>query len=145
MPSVTVSIEIPRSPAEVFDVAADPEIQLKWDQGTLLKVEKLTQEPLGKGSRYRGKFKGMGTVEYEFAEFDRPRRFSHAARIMMGEIRHVFTFEPVVGGTKLIQEGKLKPNLPGMLFGFYVKRMLKKRFRIIGAELTSYLARQPKG
>ena len=34
-------------------------------------VEKLTDGPLGKGSRYRGKFKGFGTIEYEFAEFDR--------------------------------------------------------------------------
>ena len=57
-------------PAEVFDTAADPLTQLKWDPGTLKSVEKLTPEPLGRGSRYRGKFKCMGTVETSRYLFD---------------------------------------------------------------------------
>jgi hypothetical protein len=74
--------------------AADPSIQLKWDAGTLRRVEKLTEGPLARGSRFRGQFKGFGTVEYEFVEYEPPRRFAHQAEIKMGRMWHVFTLEP---------------------------------------------------
>ena len=77
---------IKRSPTEVFDTAADPLTQLKWDPSMLQSVEKLTPEPLGRGSRYRGIFKGMGTVEYVFEEFEPGKRFSHHTIMPMAEM-----------------------------------------------------------
>jgi uncharacterized protein YndB with AHSA1/START domain len=81
---------INRDPSEVFDVAADPERQLEWDAGTLKDVEKLTAEPLGAGARYRGTFKGFGTVEYEYDVFEPPQRFSHTAELPIGGVHHAF-------------------------------------------------------
>jgi uncharacterized protein YndB with AHSA1/START domain len=80
-----VSNDIIAAPPEaVFDAAADPQTQLSWDAGNLLAVEKLTPGALARGARYRGRFKGMGTVEYEFAEFDRPHRFAHRTQVPFG-------------------------------------------------------------
>jgi len=45
---VAESVTIQR-PVELFDLAAVPETQLKWDAAALQRVEKLTQEPLGVG------------------------------------------------------------------------------------------------
>ena len=52
MIEVSESVVIAREPADVFDIAADPERQLEWDAQTL-SVEKLTPGPLGRGARYR--------------------------------------------------------------------------------------------
>src|SRR5438552_3331085 len=115
MLKVVESAVIERPVAEVFETVSDPETQLKWDPDTLKCVEKLSPGPLGQGSRYRGDFKGMGTVEYDFAEFESGRKFVHHSRMRMGEMRHIFTFEPVPGGTKMTQEGVLEPNLLGRI------------------------------
>jgi uncharacterized protein YndB with AHSA1/START domain len=137
---VTETAVIPRPPAAVFAAAADPLTQLKWDPDTLKRVEALGEGPLAKGSRYRGEFKGFGTVEYEFTEFDPPRRFEHLARVKAGTMRHTLTFEEVPEGTRLTQVGRLEPNLLGRLMGPMLKRGFRQRFQTIAKELTDYLA-----
>lgn len=136
---VTTTDIIPAPPEAAFDTAADPNTQLRWDAANLLKVEQLTSGPLAKGSRYRGHFKGMGTVEYEFAEFDRPRRFTHRTRVPFGTMSHQLTFEAAAGGTRLTQEGWLEPNLIGRLMGPVIGRMLRRRLPTVAAELRDYL------
>lgn len=130
---------IPATPERVFEAAADPMTQLRWDAANLLEVEPLTSAPLAKGSRYRGRFKGMGTVEYEFAEFDRPRRFTHRTKVPFGTMSHELTFEPAAEGTRLTQEGWLEPNLIGRLMAPVVGRMLRRRLPSVAAELRDYL------
>ncbi len=140
MITISESAVIRRPVEEVFDAAADPQTQLEWDPGTLRSVEKLTPGPLGQGSRYRGDFKGSGVVEYEYVEFDRPRRFAHRADVKIGRIRHVFTFEPVPEGTRLTQEAHLRRNFLGRLMGPLATRFVRKRFRQIADELDRYLS-----
>lgn len=140
MPTITESAIIARPPEEVFDAASDPEKQLKWDPDFTKSVEKLTAGPLARGSRYRGKFKQFGTVEYEFAEFERPKRFSHLTMMPMGEMSHILTFEQVPEGTRLTQEGRLKPKLLGRIMWPMMSRMLRKRFRTIVSEVDQYLS-----
>lgn len=67
---------IPQPPDVVFPVISDPQTQLAWDAATLRSVTKLDGGELARGSRYRGKFKGFGTVEYEFAEYQPNTRFA---------------------------------------------------------------------
>jgi uncharacterized protein YndB with AHSA1/START domain len=136
---VTDVVRHPRD--RVFAAAADPEQQLQWDRDTLKSVEKLSSAPLGRGSRYRGTFKGFGTVDYEFAEFDEPNRFAHLARVRVGRMRHSFNFDDVPEGTRVTQVGELQPNLLGRLMGPMFKKMLAKRFRVIAAELDAYLSK----
>lgn len=87
MIEVSDTVVIAREPADVFDVAADPERQLEWDAQTL-SVVKLTPGALGRGARYRVTVKRLGVIEYEFPEFDRPVRFAHQALVKMGEMYH---------------------------------------------------------
>jgi uncharacterized protein YndB with AHSA1/START domain len=140
MPTITESLIIARPPEEVFDAASDPEKQLMWDPEFTQSVEKLTPGPLSRGSRYRGKFKQFGTMEYEFADFERPKRFSHLTMMPMGEMSHTFTFEQVPEGTRLTQEGRLKPRLLGRIMWPMMSRMLRKRFRTIVSEVDEYLS-----
>ena len=134
--------EIVHHPREAaFAAAADPQRQLEWDPDTFKSFEKLTDGPLAQGARYRGTFKGFGTVEYEFAEYDPPSRFAHVARVKPGQMRHTLIFEPAPDGTRLTQVGELTPNLLGRLIAPMFKRMLAKRFRLIASELDAYLAK----
>jgi hypothetical protein len=141
MRTVTETAIIRGSQEEVFRTAADPEVQLRWDPGTLKSVEKLTPGPLAQGSRYRGRFKGYGTVEFEFADYDPPHRFAHRARMPLGTMNHVFTFQPVPDGTRLTQEGRLEPRGIGRVFGPLMMGALRRRFRTIARELGDYLGR----
>jgi hypothetical protein len=143
--SVTETAVIAGRPEDVFAVAAEPQEQLRWDPGTLKSVEKITPGPLTKGSRYRGVFKGFGTVEYEFVEYDPPRRFAHLARVKVGRMRHVFAFEPAGEGTRMTQEAHLEPSVLGRLLGPMVRSMLRKRFRLIAREIGQYLAKRGAG
>jgi uncharacterized protein YndB with AHSA1/START domain len=145
MRMVSHSATIARPPKTVFAAAADPFTQLKWDPGTLKSVDKLDPGPLGPGARYRGKFTGFGVVDYQFAEYEPSRRFTHLATVKMGTMRHTFTFEPVTGGTKMTQEGVLEPNLLGRLTSPLVARGLRRRFQTIATELASYLEHADKG
>jgi uncharacterized protein YndB with AHSA1/START domain len=124
---------------QVFAAASEPDQQLRWDRDTLRSVEPLGAGPLAAGARYRGRFKGFGTIDYEFAEFDPPHRFAHVAAMPMGRMTHRFTFRPVPGGTELTQTGTLDPNLLGRLLAPVVRAMLGKRFRLIAGELSDYV------
>ena len=138
---IVESAIIARPVPEVFAIAADPDKQLAWDTGGLRRVEKLTPGPLGRGARYRGDFKGFGTVEFEFVEYEPDLRFAHLARMPMGEMRHQFTFESVPEGTRLTQEGILTPNLAGrVMWPLMMRRMLGKRFRDIATRIQQHLA-----
>ena len=138
MIEVSETVVIAREPADVFDIAADPERQLEWDAQTL-SIEKLTPGPLGPGARCRGKFKGLGVVEYEFPEFDRPVRFSHRALVKVGEMYHAFEFEPVPEGTRLTQSIRVEPRGIGRLLRPAMVPMLRKLVRTINAELKEHL------
>jgi hypothetical protein len=138
MIEVTESAIVHSPPERVFALAADPQEQLKWDPETLKSVEKLTSGPLEKGARYRGDFKGFGTVEYDFVEYDPPRGFAHRASMKMGQMKHIFRFEAVREGTRLTQVGQLEPNLLGRVMSPMLKSGLRKRFRRIATELDEY-------
>jgi uncharacterized protein YndB with AHSA1/START domain len=137
--SVEHSIAIPRPPAQVFRAASDPFEQLNWDHAGLKRVEALTEGGLRPGARYRGTFKGMGSIEYEFVEYEPDVRFAHLARTPVGMIRHTFTFGPTPEGTRMTQVGELVPRGVGALVAPLVRRMLVRRFGVIARELRRYV------
>jgi hypothetical protein len=128
-------------PAAVFAIAADPYKQLEWDPGTLKRVEPVTLGTLGRGARYRGDFKGFGTVEYEFAEYEPDRRFAHHTRMKFGEMHHRFEFEAVPAGTRLTQSMQVEPSGMGKLMAPFMKGMFSKRLREIATEIGQYLGK----
>jgi uncharacterized protein YndB with AHSA1/START domain len=137
---VTEVAVVPAPVDAVFAAAADPHRQLEWDAKTLRRVEQLTPGALAAGARFRGSFKGFGTVEYEFAEYEPPRRFAHLARIRAGRMTHQFTFEPVDGVTRLTQVGALEPNALGRVMAPVMRSLFARRFRLIASELDEFMS-----
>ena len=139
MVRVSESVIIARAPQEIFDIAADPHEQLKWDPETLKQVKKLTPGPLAQGARYRGEFKGFGIVEYDFVTYEPGMRFAHHAMMNMGDMQHIFEFEAVPEGTRLIQTLLVEPKGIGKLLAPIMPMMLRRRLRTINAEIRGYV------
>jgi hypothetical protein len=132
-------VVIPRAPIEIFETAADPYAQLKWDPGTLKQVEKLTPGPLAPGTRYRGEFKGFGVVEYQFTAYDPGKRFAHHAVMNIGDMQHIFEFATAPEGTLLTQTLLVEPAGIGKLLAPIMPLMLRRRLRAINLVLKQYV------
>jgi hypothetical protein len=139
MLQVSESVIIARAPQEIFDIAADPHAQLKWDPATLQHVEQLTPGSLAQGARYRGRFKGFGVVEYEFVEYESGKRFAHHALMTIGDMQHRFEFEAVPEGTRLTQTLLVEPKGIGKLLALIMPMMLRRRLRTINTEIRGYV------
>jgi uncharacterized protein YndB with AHSA1/START domain len=65
---------VARSPHEVFDFLVDFRNEPQWEPNCR-KAEKTSDGPIGKGTTFSASMKGMGRVESEIVEFERPARF----------------------------------------------------------------------
>lgn len=70
------AVNIERLPEEVFDYLVDLRNELKWNPG-VESMEKITDGPIGVGTRYRAKWKQSPTLVVECTKFDRPRGWSY--------------------------------------------------------------------
>lgn len=143
MLEVSQTVVISSSPAEVFAALADPQIQIRYDSATYRSSEQLTSGPIGKGTRFRGKFKGMGSVEYEYDEYKEDSLIQHYVRMPFGAARHRFEFEPVDGDTRLTQWMRIEPNALGrILWPVAIKRMMVKRLTELNGRVKRYVETQ---
>ena len=145
MISVTESIVVPHPPNEVFEVVADPYQQLRWDTSALQSVEPLTPGPLGQGSRFLVRYKGLGSAEYEFAEFEPGRRFAHWGSNLMGKIYHTFELEAVPEGTRLTQTSTIRLTGMGRMLAPFLRKSMRKRLQTMNKEISEYLRTRPPG
>jgi hypothetical protein len=96
------------TPEEAFDFLSDHRSELEWNPACQ-EMAKLTDGPVGVGTRYRAKWKAGPRVELETVTFDRPREWSvHNG----GPIELLFTctLDPVPDGTRLTAEFEPTPH-----------------------------------
>jgi uncharacterized protein YndB with AHSA1/START domain len=140
MADVETSVTINRPIEEVFDHWADGRLYNSWQPAATKKdVRLLTPEPLGKGSRFRGTFKGAGQLEYEVIGYERPNRLAMRTVVPMGTLHHTLTFESVAGGTLVRQTGDgalrgIFKLLSPIIFGSF-----RRTFRANDLALKEYL------
>ena len=143
MPTVSDSVVIARNPAAVFAAIEDPTVQMTFDD-MIRSVERLTDGPIGKGTRFRGDFKGMGTVEYEYADFEAGRRIVHGVRMPFGGMRHAFALSPEGGGTRLVQTIDADLNLLGkLLWPLMMQRMFRQRVASLNGRIKTFVESRP--
>lgn len=102
------SVLLRSSPEVAFDYLSDHRAELEWNPKCEA-MEKLTEGPVGLGTRYRAKWKSGPQVELETVAFDRPHSWTmHNG----GPIEVTFTcrLEPVPGGTRLHATFKPTPH-----------------------------------
>lgn len=73
--SVTNSVIIDRPPEVVFDYGIDMRHELEWNPDVVT-MKKVTDGPVGLGTRYAAEWKQSGAVEVTVTAADRPRSFT---------------------------------------------------------------------
>jgi uncharacterized protein YndB with AHSA1/START domain len=138
-------VVIQRPPAEVFAKYADGQGYPTWMPG-VRDVAMLTPAPVGLHSRFQGTFPGAGRVQWDTLEFDPPRRMVHLGHAPIGDMRHILTFEPTDGGTRVGQrgEGELKGVFRWLapVTGPIVRRMMAKNWQRTALALKQHIEDQ---
>ena len=96
-----VTIEAPVE--EVFDLVADERNEPRYNP-RIVRAEKVTEGPVGRGSRFVAEPRSTGSkgeMTLEVLEYDRPHRLHNVVRSSYMHVEGTVTFEPVDGGTRL--------------------------------------------
>lgn len=103
MPRFTVSKSFPAPPAEVFALFTDLDRLPSRVQG-ITKIERLTDGPVGLGTRYKESrivFKKEATETFEVTAFEPNARFEMVAHSCGAEYRADHRFAPDGAGTRV--------------------------------------------
>ena len=131
------SVQINRSPEDVFDYLVDLRHELEWNPDAQ-SMEKLSDGPIGVGTRYLAKWKQSSLIEVECIRFNRPRGWAYSNG---GPVSVVFdvTLTPQESGTLLASRFEAQPNgLMKLFFPVFLqvlKRGEKQNMRCIKAAL----------
>ncbi len=88
---------------EVFDLVADERNEPRYNP-RIVRAEKVSEGPIGAGTRFVAEPKSMGTngeMAVEIVEYDRPHRLRNVVRSSYMKVDGTLTFDEVEGGTRL--------------------------------------------
>ncbi len=88
---------------EVFDLVADERNEPRYNP-RIVRAEKVSEGPIGAGTRFVAEPKSMGAngeMALEIVEYDRPHRLRNVVRSSYMKVDGTLTFDEVEGGTRL--------------------------------------------
>ena len=117
------SVQIERSPEEVFDYLVDLRNELEWNPD-VQSMAKITDDPIGVGTKFLAKWKQSKLIEVECIRFERPYRWAYSNG---GPLTVVFdiALTPQGNATLLVSRFDVRPRGLMQLFFPIVLRQLK--------------------
>jgi hypothetical protein len=109
---IDVGVEIKRSPEAVFDYCSDHTHEPEWNP-IMRRIEKLTDGPIGVGTRYAIEFVKSPPMVMECTQFERPTGWSLGGESRALRARGEWHVEPTSEGAHLTMRTELE--LRGML------------------------------
>jgi uncharacterized protein YndB with AHSA1/START domain len=103
------TVEISRTPGEVFDYLADQGNEVLWNPDCV-SMQKLTEGPVRIGTRFRAKWKQGPVIESTCTLFERPRMWRYENGGPIGVVLTVTLEETPSGGTRMTSRGVWTPN-----------------------------------
>ena len=103
MAHITGEVTIAAPVSEVFDMVADERNEPRYNP-RIVRAEKVTEGPVGRGARFVAEPKSMGAkgeMTLEVLEYERPHRLHNVVRSSYMQVDGTLTFEEVDGGTRL--------------------------------------------
>lgn len=107
---IQTQLDLPRPIGEAFDYVADFRNENEWNV-IAHDVRMLTEPPIGKGSRFRGKYYRLATMEIEIEEYDRPRHL--LIRVTSNWLDFAGTFDFATRGDATHLISAIDPKLKG--------------------------------
>jgi carbon monoxide dehydrogenase subunit G len=134
MTRVRLELEIARPPEDVFDAWADLRQDMRWHPQAV-RVEQTSPGPLGRGSTFAAEYKGMGPMELEVTEYERPRAVARHGRAKSFDFASRVLLAPTDPGTRLAFEGEVAFRGPFRLLAPLMGPMMRKQ---ANATLTAF-------
>lgn len=119
------SMTLDQPPEQVFDFLADFENEPAWNP-ECLEVVKTSSGPIGAGSTYRGRMRGVGWVAMELSAYERPRRFATVERSRAATGNFEFLLVPQGDGTSVEIRMRLQPRGPMRILQPLLRRMASR-------------------
>jgi polyketide cyclase/dehydrase/lipid transport protein len=141
MARIDGEIVIGRPVGAVFDYVADQRNEPRYNP-RMVRAEKITPGPVGKGTRFRSAVASMGrTAEMliEFTGYDRPARLASATTMRQADISYTLTFEPVASGTRMRWSGQVRPKGAFKLLGPLITWLGRHQEQRIWASLKRHM------
>ena len=141
MATITGEIHIERPVDVVFDFVADERNEPKYNP-RISRAEKLTDGPIGPGSRFLATVTSGGRpidMQIEFTAYERPTRLVSHASMASAEARGMLTFEPEPAGTRMCWTWEVEPKGPVRLLAPLVARVGAHQEQAIWTGLKRYL------
>ena len=145
MARIEGEIVIARPVDVVFDYVADQSNEPQYSP-RMVRAEKITAGPVGKGTRFRLAVASMGrTVEMLIActGYDRPTLFATTTTMAQADISYTLRFEPVAAGTRMRWAGQVRPKGGFRLLGPLITWIGRRQERRIWASLKAHLETAP--
>jgi hypothetical protein len=145
MARIEGEIVIGRPMAVVFDYAADQSNEPQYNP-RMVRAEKITAGPVGKGTQFRSAVASMGRraqMLIECTGYDRPALFATTTTKAQADISYTLRFEPVAAGTRTRWSGQVRPRGAFRLLGPLITWMGIRQERRTWASLKRHLAAVP--
>jgi hypothetical protein len=123
---------------EVFDAVIRVHEFPKWSPANR-SARKLSEGPIGEGTRFELEIKGFGKTLQELQEFERNRQVRLVPHIRMLQGGHRFIFAPEGDATRIDHELEMRPRGVFKLFIPMVRLMGRKNLEQTAAALQRYL------
>jgi Polyketide cyclase / dehydrase and lipid transport len=131
----------------VFDYVADQSNEPQYNP-RMVRAEKITPGPVGKGTRFRSAVVSMGrTAEMliECTGYERPRLLESATEMQQADISYTLRFEPAAAGTRMRWSGQVRPKGIFRLLGPVITWLGIRQEQRIWAALKRHLEAAPAG
>ena len=145
MARIDGEIVIDRPVDVVFDYVADQTNEPQYNP-QMVRAEKITAGPVGKGTRFRSAVASMGrTAEMliECTGYDRPRLLESTTTMRQADIRYTLRFEPAAAGTRMRWSGQVRPKGAFRLLGPVITWMGIRQEQRIWTSLKEHLEAAP--
>lgn len=133
-----VEVTINRPVDDVFRFIADPRSELVWNRDAR-KIEKLSSGDTGRGSRFRGTYRGAGTLDIEIVEHEAARRTTSVGRSRLLGYELTDEFEDADGATRVRRSMTGTFTGPMRLLEPVMSGPFRKRFTRSGALIKEAL------
>ena len=145
MVTVEGEITIGRPVEVVFDYVANQTNEPQYNPN-MVRAEKVTEGPVGKGTRFRSAVRSAGRTAEMLIEntgYDRPRMLASTTTMKQMDIEYTLRFEPVAEGTRMRWSGQVRPKGGLRLLGPLVTWMGTRQERRIWSSLKRHLESAP--
>jgi uncharacterized protein YndB with AHSA1/START domain len=119
--------DIRRSPEDVFDYCSDHRHEPEWNP-MLKGAEKLTDGPIGVGTRYSLQFVKAPTMVMECTKYQPPTEWSLVGSSTSLTARGINRVSPAAEGAHLVMEMELEPHGVLKLVGPMLRRRMQTMF-----------------